>query len=91
VLALTHVPNLDDMALMEALDSQAFYVGALGSKKANDNRRNRLRALNVSDAGISRLHGPVGLPIGSHTPAEIAISIMADITAIRHGIQLVKA
>ncbi|NOX43767.1 MAG: XdhC family protein [Gammaproteobacteria bacterium] len=89
VLALTHDANLDDMALMEALDSCAFYVGALGSKKTNDNRRKRLVALGVSNHGINRLHGPIGLPIGSRTPAEIAVSILAELTAIRHGKKLV--
>ncbi len=85
VLALTHDPNLDDMALMEALDSDAIYVGALGSKTTNDKRRKRLKALGVSNTGIERLHGPIGLPIGSHTPAEISISILAELTAIRNG------
>ena len=85
VLTLTHEPNLDDMALMEALDSNAFYVGALGSVATNNARRKRLKALDVSSRGISRLHGPVGLPIGSHTPAEIAISIFADIIATRNN------
>jgi len=85
VLALTHDPNLDDMALMEALDSRASYVGALGSQSTNDNRRHRLKALGVSKEGIEKLHGPIGLPIGSHTPAEIAISIFAELTALRNG------
>ena len=85
VLTLTHEPNLDDMALMEALDSNAFYVGALGSVATNNARRKRLTALGVSANGINRLHGPVGLPIGSHTPAEICISIFADIIATRNN------
>lgn len=84
VLALTHDPNLDDMALMEALDSDAVYIGALGSKITNDNRRKRLKALGVSNRGIERLHGPIGLPIGSRTPAEISISILAELTAKRN-------
>jgi len=85
VLALTHDPNLDDTALMEALDSSASYVGALGSQSTNDSRRHRLKALGVSKEGIEKLHGPIGLPIGSHTPAEIAISIFAELTAFRNG------
>lgn len=89
VLALTHEPNLDDMALMEALDSDAFYVGSLGSQTTNDNRRKRLKALGVTQKGINRLHGPVGLPIGSHTPAEIAVSILAEITAEKNNRKLV--
>ncbi len=88
VIALTHDPKLDDMALMTALDSEAFYVGALGSRQTNDSRRKRLATLGVSAAGLARLHGPVGLPIGSRTPPEISISIMAELTAERHGIQL---
>lgn len=88
IITLAHEPNLDDMALMEALDSNAFYVGALGSKSTSDNRRKRLKTLGVSETGIINLHGPIGLPIGSHTPAEIAISIIAEITAVRNGKQL---
>jgi xanthine dehydrogenase accessory factor len=88
VIALTHDPKLDDMALMEALQSNAFYVGALGSKANNTKRRARLKSLNVSEAALARLHGPVGLPIGSRTPAEIAIAILAELTAVRHGIRL---
>jgi xanthine dehydrogenase accessory factor len=85
VLALTHDPKLDDMALMEALTSQAFYVGALGSKRNNDQRRQRLMELGVTLEQLARLHAPIGLPIGSHTPAEIAVSITAEITALRHN------
>jgi xanthine dehydrogenase accessory factor len=88
VVALTHDPKLDDMALLEALKSPAFYVGALGSRANNAKRRKRLRLFDLSDAEISRLHGPVGLPIGSHTPPEIAIAILAEMTALRHGITL---
>jgi len=88
VVALTHDPKLDDMALMTALDSEAFYVGALGSRRTNSSRRKRLTTLGISEAGIARLHGPIGLPIGSRTPPEIAVAIMAELTAERHGIQL---
>jgi len=85
VVALTHDPKLDDAALTEALKSPAFYVGALGSKKNNDNRRRRLAEFDLSAAEIARLHGPVGLRIGSKTPAEIAVSILAEMTAVRRG------
>jgi len=85
VVAVTHDPKLDDAALTEALKSPAFYVGALGSKKNNDNRRKRLTEFDLSAEEIARLHGPVGLRIGSKTPAEIAISILAEMTAVRRG------
>jgi xanthine dehydrogenase accessory factor len=88
VLALTHDPKLDDMALLEALESSAFYVGALGSHANNDKRRARLATLGVSPENLARLHGPVGLPIGSKTPAEIAVAVLAGVTAARHGISL---
>ncbi|MFT5116264.1 MAG: xanthine dehydrogenase accessory factor [Parasphingorhabdus sp.] len=85
VLALTHDPNLDDLAVMEALDSDVFYVGALGSTGNNTLRRKRLLALGLSQQQVDRLHGPVGLRIGSRTPAEIAVSIMAELTALKSG------
>ena len=88
VIALTHDPRLDDMGLMVALDSKAFYVGALGSKLSTAKRRERLAQLGVSEASLARLHGPVGLPIGSRTPAEIAVAILAELTAVRHGLKL---
>ena len=88
VIALTHDPKLDDMALMEALKSNAFYVGALGSRANNAKRRERLKDLDVSDAEIARLHGPIGLYIGSRTPPEIAISILAEVTAVKNGVAL---
>jgi xanthine dehydrogenase accessory factor len=86
VVALTHDPKLDDMALLEALKSAAFYVGAIGSKKNNDARRTRLREFDLSEAEIARLRGPVGLYIGSKTPPEIAVAILAEMTAVRHGV-----
>jgi xanthine dehydrogenase accessory factor len=86
VVALTHDPKLDDLALMEALKSPAFYVGALGSRANNTKRRERLREFELTDEEIGRLHGPIGLYIGSRTPPEIAISILAEITAIKNGI-----
>ena len=86
VVALTHDPKLDDMALLEALKSPAFYVGALGSKANNSKRRERLlQYFDLSQAEVDRLHGPVGLPIGSRTPPEIAISILAEMTALKNG------
>ena len=88
VIALTHDPKLDDMALMEALKSPAFYVGALGSRANNAKRRERLKDLDLTDAEIARLHGPIGLYIGSRTPPEIAVSILAEITAVKNGVAL---
>jgi xanthine dehydrogenase accessory factor len=86
VVALTHDPKIDDLALMEALKSPAFYVGAIGSKKNNDARRQRLREFDLSEGEIARLRGPVGLYIGSKTPPEIAVAILAEMTAVRHGV-----
>ena len=88
VIALTHDPKLDDLALMEALKSRAFYVGAIGSRANNEKRRERLHEFDLSDAEIARLHGPIGLYIGSRTPPEIAISILAELTAIKNGVDL---
>jgi xanthine dehydrogenase accessory factor len=85
IVALTHDPKLDDLALLEALKSDAFYVGAIGSKLNNDNRRSRLALFDITPEEITRLHGPVGLAIGSRTPPEIAISILAEMTAVRRG------
>jgi xanthine dehydrogenase accessory factor len=82
-ICLTHHPRIDDMALMEALKGDAFFIGAMGSTRTSDKRRERLKQLDLSDEQISRLHGPVGLPIGSKTPAEIAIAILAQLTALR--------
>ena len=86
LIALTHDPKLDDLALMEGLKSAAFYVGAIGSKKNNDARRVRLREFDVSQEEVRRLRGPVGLYIGSKTPPEIAVAILAEMTAVRHGV-----
>jgi xanthine dehydrogenase accessory factor len=85
VVALTHDPKLDDMALLDALNSPAFYVGAIGSRRNCELRRERLRTMGLSPASIERLHAPVGLDIGSHTPAEIAVSILAEITQLRNS------
>ena len=88
VVALTHDPKLDDLALMEALKSPAFYVGALGSRANNAKRRERLLDFDVTADEIARLHGPIGLYIGSRTPPEIAVSILAEITAVKNGVAL---
>jgi xanthine dehydrogenase accessory factor len=87
VVALTHDPKLDDMALLEALKSPAFYVGALGSRANNARRRERLQLFDLTLDQINRLHGPIGLYIGSRTPPEIAISILAEMTSIKNGVQ----
>lgn len=86
VVALTHDPKLDDLALMEALKSDAFYVGAIGSRANHAKRRERLKLFDLTDEQVARLHGPVGLHIGSKTPAEIAISILAEMTAVKNGV-----
>ncbi|RZT08952.1 xanthine dehydrogenase accessory factor [Duganella sp. CF402] len=86
VVALTHDPKLDDLALMEALKSDAFYVGAIGSRKNNSKRRERLLEFDLTPEQLARLHGPIGLYIGSKTPSEIAISILAEMTAIKNGV-----
>jgi xanthine dehydrogenase accessory factor len=88
VIALTHDPKLDDLALMEALKTPAFYVGALGSRRNNQARRERLKEFDLSDAELARLHGPVGIYIGSRTPPEIAVSILAEVTAAKNGVSL---
>jgi xanthine dehydrogenase accessory factor len=88
VVALTHDPKLDDMALMEALKTEAFYIGAIGSRVNNARRRERLRELDVSDEQIAKLHGPIGIYIGSKTPYEIAVSILAELTAVKNGVPL---
>ncbi|MES2580252.1 MAG: XdhC family protein [Pseudomonadota bacterium] len=83
IVAVTHDPKLDDMALLEALKSDAFYVGALGSHKNQEKRRERLRMFDLNELEISTMRGPVGLQIGSRTPAEIAIAILAELIQVR--------
>jgi xanthine dehydrogenase accessory factor len=90
VVAVTHDPKLDDMALLEALKSPAFYVGALGSRGNTAKRKERLAMFDLSAAEIDRLHGPVGLDLGAKTPAEIAVSIVAEIVAVRNGVVLTQ-
>jgi xanthine dehydrogenase accessory factor len=91
VVALTHDPKLDDLALMEALKTPAFYVGALGSRRNNDARRLRLQGFDVSAAEVQALRGPVGLNLGGRTPPEIAVSIVAEMTALRRGCEAAAA
>lgn len=86
VAMLTHDPKIDDPALKIVLDSPVFYVGALGSRKTHQSRRQRLLAEGLSDDQLDRIQGPIGLDIGARTPEEIALSIMAEIVAVRRGL-----
>lgn len=86
VVALAHDPRQDDLGLSAALESNPFYIGALGSSRSARARRERLQALGYDVGQIARIHAPAGLSIGSRRPAEIAISILAEITAVRNGV-----
>lgn len=86
VVTLTHDPKLDDPALEVALKSEAFYIACLGSKRTHARRLERLRDLGFADATLARIHGPAGLPIGAVSPAEIALSILAELTAVLHEV-----
>jgi xanthine dehydrogenase accessory factor len=89
VVALTHDPKLDDLALMEALRTEAFYVGAIGSRRNNEARHQRMvEHFGLTAADLQRLRGPIGVYIGSKTPPEIAVSIMAEILAVKNGVTL---
>ncbi|NNL99253.1 MAG: XdhC family protein [Gammaproteobacteria bacterium] len=89
VLSLSHDPRYDDLALLEALDSPAFYVGALGSRASSRARRVRLAEhFDMTEAQLARLSGPVGIDLGTRNPAEIALGILAEITARRRGVRL---
>jgi xanthine dehydrogenase accessory factor len=88
VVALTHDPKLDDLALMEALKSEAFYVGAIGSRSNDQKRRERLLEFDLTPEQLAKLHGPIGIYIGSKTPSEIAISILAELTAVKNSVEL---
>ena len=89
VIALTHDPKLDDLALLEALDTDAFYVGAIGSRRNNDARHQRMiEHLDKTAEELKRLRGPIGIYIGSKTPAEIAVSIMAEVLAVKNNVPL---
>ena len=89
VVSVSHDPKLDDLALIDALTQNVFYVGAMGSHKTSNARRKRLRQMELTDEQLARLHAPIGLDIGSHQPAEIAISIMAEVIACQNKRQLV--
>ncbi len=91
ILTVSHDPTLDDMALLEALKSDAFSVGAVGSGRTNAERRKRLAEFDLTAQQVARLRGPVGMSIGSRTPPEIAVAILADLIASRNGIVLEKA
>jgi len=89
VVALTHDPKLDDLALLEALKTDAFYVGAIGSRRNNDARKQRMiDYFEQTEASLQRLRGPIGIYIGSKTPPEIAVSVMAEILAVKNGVTL---
>ena len=89
VIALTHDPKLDDLALLEALNTEAFYIGAIGSRRNNLARHQRMiEHFEQTDASLARLRGPIGIYIGSKTPAEIAVSIMAEVLAVKNGVPL---
>ena len=89
VVALTHDPKLDDLALLQALETPAFYIGAIGSRRNNQARRQRMiEHLGQTEAGLARLRGPIGIYIGSKTPPEIAVSVMAEVLAVKNGVPL---
>lgn len=89
VVALTHDPKLDDLALLEALKSDAFYVGAIGSRRNNEARQQRMvEHFEQTEASLARLRGPIGIYIGSKTPPEIAVSIMSEILAVKNSVAL---
>lgn len=88
IVALTHDPKLDDLALIEALKSGAFYIGAIGSQRNQAQRKERLKEFGVTDAQLQRLHGPVGLKNGARTPPEIAASIITEMTAVKYGYRI---
>lgn len=91
IVTVSHDPKLDDMGLLEALKTNAFYIGAVGSQKTSDERRKRLMQFDLTAADVAKLHGPVGLAIGSRTPPEIAIAILAELVAARNGVMLTRA
>ena len=92
IVALTHDPKLDDLALLEAVQSAAFYVGAIGSRRNNQARRERMMEhFGETEESLAKLRGPIGLYIGSKTPAEIAVSVMAEILAVKNAVPLPQA
>ncbi|MFQ6576413.1 XdhC family protein [Pseudomonas sp. UM16] len=87
VVALTHDPKIDDLAMLEAVRTEAFYIGVMGSRLTSDKRRERLQRIgSLSETELARIHAPIGLNLGSKTPAEIALAVLADIVRIRSGI-----
>jgi Xanthine and CO dehydrogenases maturation factor, XdhC/CoxF family len=89
VVALTHDPKLDDLALLEALSTDAFYVGGIGSRRNNQARRARMiEHFDQTEEDLLRLRGPIGIYIGSKTPPEIAVSVMAEVLAVKNGVTL---
>jgi xanthine dehydrogenase accessory factor len=89
VIALTHDPKLDDLALLEALNTEAFYIGAIGSRRNNEARHQRMiEHFEQTTDSLARLRGPIGIYIGSKTPAEIAVSIMAEVLAVKNNVPL---
>jgi xanthine dehydrogenase accessory factor len=89
VVALTHDPKLDDLALLEALETSAFYVGAIGSRRNNTARKQRMiEYFDHTEASLEKLRGPIGIFIGSKTPSEIAVSVMAEILAVKNNVKL---
>ena len=90
VVLLTHDPKIDDPALKSVLASDAFYIGALGSRKTHAKRLVRLAAYGISEQQLQRIHAPVGLDIGAQEPAEIAVAILAEVVAVRHGVEGVR-
>lgn len=89
IIATTHDPKLDDLALLEALDTDAFYVGAIGSRRNNEARHARMiQHFEQTPRSLARLRGPIGIYIGSKTPPEIAVSIMAEVLAVKNGVPI---
>lgn len=91
VLALAHDPRIDDMALLAALQSPGFYVGAMGSRRTSENRRERLKSLGLDETALAHLRAPIGVDIPSKTPAEIAVSVVADLIAARHRMRHIRS
>jgi xanthine dehydrogenase accessory factor len=88
VVALTHDPRLDDLTLLEAVRTEAFYIGAMGSQRTSSKRFERLARIGgLDEARMQKIHAPIGLRLGSKTPAEIAMAVMADILRVSNGIQ----
>ncbi|MEE4916200.1 XdhC family protein [Pseudomonas alliivorans] len=89
VVALTHDPRLDDLTLLEAVRTNAFYIGAMGSRRTSEKRMERIRRIGgLNDEQANRIHAPIGLNLGSKTPAEIALAVMSDIVRVRNGIAI---